>query len=190
MALNRRGKTSDAQKAKLYSIPKKKLSNKDVPLSGNVISTADDLYKVRAPGRSTLFKITVRDVTKALLEADGAIMRAAASLGVTYRAFSEFIRTHPSLEALVTDISEMNLDYAESKLRELIGKKNYQAIIAFLRAKGGHRGWRDDIPPPESKPIVFQYQEVGEEVNGQTRSGVSAEEAEAVPTEQLQFSAT
>ena len=57
-----------------------------------------------------------------------------------------YIKRHPSLQTVIEETVELNLDLAESNLIAEIGNNNMTAIIFYLKTKGKHRGFVERNP--------------------------------------------
>ena len=86
-------------------------------------------------------KFTVKQVEKALLASHGLRAEAARKLKCAASTITHFIQRHPELEKTIEQAVEADLDLAESKLFEHIGKGNIPALLFYLKCKGKHRGY-------------------------------------------------
>lgn len=89
----------------------------------------------------------------------GVITQAAKLAGITRQAHYQWMQQDPEYKAAVESITEVSLDFAESKLFELMqgafsqtvtrdgeivnikDAPNTSAIIFYLKTKGKHRGY-------------------------------------------------
>src|SRR3990172_5929006 len=87
---------------------------------------------------------------QALELAYGNITTAAKSIGVTRQQIIGWKRTDDIFAALCKEIEEGLIDFAESKLFELINGKNLGAVCFFLKCKGKARGWIEKFETQEA----------------------------------------
>ena len=91
----------------------------------------------------------------------GVITQAAKLAGITRQAHYQWMQQDPEYKAAVEAITEVSLDFAESKLFELMqgafsqtvtrdgeivnikDAPNTSAIIFYLKTKGKHRGYEE-----------------------------------------------
>lgn len=101
---------------------------------------------------------------KAMLEALeqslGVVTSACKSVGIGRTTHYLWMDTDPEYKKAVDDLSNVALDYAESKLHSQIKKENPTAIIFYLKTKGKKRGYveRQEIAHEGMK--TFQIEEV------------------------------
>lgn len=119
-------------------------------------------FRIYEPGSTSRKKLTVGQVATAIIANEGYMMKTAASLRVSHKTLLQYMKDHPTLRELVNDVTELTLDFAEAKLKELMAARNLNAIMFHLKCKGRHRGWVENAgePPKERKPILFTVEEV------------------------------
>lgn len=104
---------------------------------------------------------------KAMLEALeqslGVVTSACKSVGIGRTTHYLWMENDPEYKKAVDDLSNVALDYAESKLHSQIKKENPTAIIFYLKTKGKRRGYveRQEISHEGMK--TFQIEEVDEQ---------------------------
>jgi len=104
---------------------------------------------------------------KAMLEALeqslGVVTSACKSVGIGRTTHYLWMENDPEYKKAVDDLSNVALDYAESKLHSQIKKENPTAIIFYLKTKGKRRGYveRQEISHEGIK--TFQIEEVDEQ---------------------------
>jgi hypothetical protein len=87
------------------------------------------------------------DHVEAALRATGGIVTAAAkALKQAYGSCSpasvrNYIKRHPSLQRVVEDVVEQNLDLAEHKLLKNVEAGREASIFFYLKTKGKERGY-------------------------------------------------
>lgn len=84
---------------------------------------------------------TVKQIETALREAHGFLSVAAERLGCTYHTVRNYINRYKSLQNLMEEINERELDFSENKLLSQIKEGNTTAIIFHLKCKGKSRGY-------------------------------------------------
>lgn len=92
-------------------------------------------------------QVAVRDETiiEALEATGGLILHAAKLVKMPRTSLSRRISGSSALKDKLGDIRESNIDIAESKLMELIGKGQPSAIIFFLKCLGKDRGYVERV---------------------------------------------
>jgi hypothetical protein len=105
-------------------------------------------------------KLTNKILIKALTKSLGIRSAAAKLLNVSPTTVYEYIHNHPEISEAIKKIAEEALDNAESALKRLIDKDNYNAIHFFMVCKGKHRGWTDEktIVGDSSRPLKIVYE--------------------------------
>jgi hypothetical protein len=74
----------------------------------------------------------------------GGVGRAAATyLGIPHRVLLNRIKKNPWLQDQLEVITEDRLDFAESKLLQLISEGNVHATLFYLRTIGRQRGYTE-----------------------------------------------
>lgn len=86
-------------------------------------------------------KYTVSQVEEAIRGTEGFLSQAALRLGCTYRTVYNYVQRFESLQQLMKELKEKQIDFAESKLLAAIRKGNLGAIIFFLKCQAKHRGY-------------------------------------------------
>lgn len=117
-------------------------------------------------GKARKVKYSYAEVYQALTDTRGMVTYAAKRLGTTWDTLTKYIKENPKLEQHIISLQERRLDYAESKLDNLIAKEDKTAIIFFLKTKGKKRGYIEDEKVDLSKltqPITFIYQPVAQQ---------------------------
>ena len=100
---------------------------------------------------------------EALEQSLGVVTSACKSVGIGRTTHYLWMENDPEYKKAVDDISNVALDYAESKLHSQIKKENPTAIIFYLKTKGKKRGYveRQEISHEGMK--TFQIEEVDEQ---------------------------
>lgn len=78
---------------------------------------------------------------EALEKSLGVVTTACKQAGITRRTYYDWLAKDKNFKAAVEDISNVALDFAESKLHKLIRDENPTAIIFYLKTKGKKRGY-------------------------------------------------
>jgi len=121
-------------------------------------------------------RITDAQIAEALRKSNGYISYAAKMLGVSHTAVSKRIRKSEKLQEVLEEKRAEMIEFAESKLFELVEKGDTRAIIFVLKTLGKDLGWTErqevqcrnvsvsvEIQPEESeliKKIVQKTQEI------------------------------
>lgn len=91
-------------------------------------------------------KFKVEHVEEALRASGGVVSDAAQKVAEAYGSCSpasvrNYIHRHKSLQHVVEEVIESNLDAAESALLKAIAQGNMTAVIFYLKTKGRGRGY-------------------------------------------------
>lgn len=82
---------------------------------------------------------------KALLEALekslGVVTTACKKLGIGRTTYYDWYNNDPDFKKAVDELSNVALDFAESKLHEQIADNSTSATIFYLKTKGKNRGY-------------------------------------------------
>jgi len=78
---------------------------------------------------------------EALIKSLGVVTTACEIAGVSRTTYYSYYNSDDAFAKEVDEISDIALDYAESKLFDLIKEKNITAIIFYLKTKGKRRGY-------------------------------------------------
>lgn len=81
----------------------------------------------------------------ALEKSLGVVTNACRKVGVSRDTFYRWLKEDEDFKRKVEDVSEMSLDFAESKLYKLIADENVTAILFYLKTKGKHRGYKESV---------------------------------------------
>lgn len=85
---------------------------------------------------------------KALLEAleksMGIVSQACRKVGISRTAYYDYYNNDTEFKKKVDDLSNVALDFAESKLMENISKNKETSIIFYLNNKGKVRGYNTE----------------------------------------------
>ena len=86
-----------------------------------------------------------KKMLEALEKSLGVVTSASKIVGISRHTHYNYYRDDPEYAKKVDDISNIGLDFAESKLFSLIKDENPTAIIFYLKTKGKHRGYIERI---------------------------------------------
>lgn len=89
-------------------------------------------------------KYKKEQIATALRFTYGRKSEAAAGLGVTPETMSNYMKRFPELHKVVDEAREAGIDYAESKLFEMIKEKVPAAVIFYLKTQAKTRGYVED----------------------------------------------
>jgi len=78
---------------------------------------------------------------QALEQTMGIVTPACKSAKVGSSTYYNWLEIDPEFKKAVDKMPDIALDFAESKLHELIKDKHPTAIIFYLKTKGKHRGY-------------------------------------------------
>jgi len=78
---------------------------------------------------------------QALTKSLGIVSTACASVGMSRTTYYKYYNEDKDFKTLVDDISDVAIDFAESKLFDLMREGHPTAIIFYLKTKGKKRGY-------------------------------------------------
>jgi len=78
---------------------------------------------------------------EALTKSLGIVSTACLSVGVSRTTYYKYYNDDEQFKSQVDDISDIAIDFAESKLFDLMREGNPTAIIFYLKTKGKKRGY-------------------------------------------------
>jgi hypothetical protein len=117
----------------------------------------NDSDKARESARRTHTDIKKRLILEALEKTLGVVTSACKIADVGRSTFYEWLEKDPEFKKAVDDISDIALDFAESKLHEQIKEKNTAATIFYLKTKGKRRGYiektEQDVKIQSEQPL-------------------------------------
>jgi len=82
-----------------------------------------------------------KELLSALRNSLGVVSTACEKLGISRTTYYKYYNEDRSFKEQVDNIGEATIDFAESKLFELIKSGNVTATIFFLKTKGKKRGY-------------------------------------------------
>jgi len=82
-----------------------------------------------------------KSMLKALESSLGIVTTACKSVGISRNTHYRWLKEDKEYNADVNDLTNVTLDFAESKLHEQIMEGQIAAIIFFLKTKGKVRGY-------------------------------------------------
>jgi hypothetical protein len=91
---------------------------------------------------------------QALQSSLGVVSTACKQVGISRQTHYEWMREDMEYASSVKDLENVTLDFAESKLHELIFEGNVESVNFFLKTKGKVRGYieRSEIDLNTNKP--------------------------------------
>ena len=99
-------------------------------------------------------------IVNALEQTLGVVTSACKIVGINRSTFYRWLEDDSEFKKQVNDISNIALDFAESKLHEQIRDNNTTATIFYLKTKGKKRGYieRQEITGADGMPTNFQIE--------------------------------
>lgn len=96
---------------------------------------------------------------EALEKSLGVVTTACKKAGVDRQTHYNYMKSDPEYKKAVDALSDVALDFAESKLFELINTNNVAGTIFYLKTKGKERGYvertEQRIGDEEGKPLTI-----------------------------------
>jgi len=101
---------------------------------------------------------------EALEKTLGVVTAAAKSVGIHRTLHYKWMETHPDYKEAVDGIQDIVLDFAESKLYELVKNSEPSAVYFLLKTKGKARGYiekqqHDITSGGEKLELIFKMPE-------------------------------
>ena len=78
---------------------------------------------------------------EALVKSLGIVSTACLNVGMSRTTYYKYYNEDEQFKGQVNDISDIAIDFAESKLFDLIKEGNIAAVIFYLKTKGKKRGY-------------------------------------------------
>jgi hypothetical protein len=99
-------------------------------------------------------------IINALEQTLGVVTSACKIVGINRSTFYRWLEDDAEFKRDVNDISNIALDFAESKLHEQIRDNNTTATIFYLKTKGKKRGYieRQEITGADGMPNNFKIE--------------------------------
>ena len=101
-----------------------------------------------------------KNLVEAMVKTMGIVTHACKLVDCSRETFYKYMKEDAVFKAQINDIGEMALDFAESKLHNLIRDENLGAVIFYLKTKGKVRGYieRTEFSLFKEQPL-FPYKE-------------------------------
>lgn len=91
--------------------------------------------------RSVKIQQTKNALIEAMHKSLGVVTQACKIVGVDRSTFYEYYNSDPDFKAKCDDVSEIAIDFVESKLFKQIENGDTTASIFYLKTKGKNRGY-------------------------------------------------
>lgn len=100
-------------------------------------------------------RIQKQNMLSALEQSLGVVQAACMLVGIDRKTHYRWLAKDPKYKAAVEDMTDIALDFAESKLLSQIKSNNTAATIFYLKTKGKGRGYKETIEHsgPDGKPL-------------------------------------
>ena len=110
--------------------------------------------------KSDKIRHTKKSLINALEKAMGVVTTACKNVGIHRSTFYEYYNNDEEFRNEINDVSNIALDYVESKMFKQIEKGNTQLIKFYLATKGKKRGYieRQEITGADGIPNNFQIE--------------------------------
>lgn len=94
---------------------------------------------------------------QALEKSLGIVTKACKVVSISRQTHYNWMEADAEYKKSVEELSDVALDFAESKLHKLIDEGNPAATIFYLKTKGKNRGYveRQEIAVAEKKPLSW-----------------------------------
>ncbi len=98
-----------------------------------------------------------KTIAKTYEKKSANVTATCTALNVSRTIFYKWKNRYPKLEALLDEVDESLLDFAESKLLENIQDGDVTSLIFFLKTKGKKRGYVEQV---ENKVSISPFEEL------------------------------
>jgi len=95
--------------------------------------------------------ILKKAMVEAMIKSLGIVTTACKKVDIHRSTYYEWLKNDEDFKKQVEDISDIALDFAESKLHKQIDNDNITAIIFYLKTKGKSRGYVERVEQVEVK---------------------------------------
>lgn len=98
-----------------------------------------------------------KELIEALERSLGVVTTACKQAKIGRTTHYRWMKEDPEYRDKVNELTQVAIDFAESKLHSSIADGNVTAIIFFLKTKGKSRGYveRQEIELAEKKPLTW-----------------------------------
>ena len=86
-------------------------------------------------------RISNTKLEELIVQHKGFVPRICKSAGISRQAFYRRLENYPKLKEKLDASRDEIIDFAESKLIELINEKHYPSIRFYLETQGKHKGY-------------------------------------------------
>jgi|TARA_A100001201_G_scaffold110316_1_gene94355 hypothetical protein len=86
-------------------------------------------------------RISNQKLEELIVQHKGFVTRICKSAGISRQAFYSRLENHPKLKRKLDESRDEIIDFAESKLIELINEKHYPSIRFYLETQGKDKGY-------------------------------------------------
>ena len=100
---------------------------------------------------------SVKTIAKTYEKKGANVSATCSALNVSRTTFYKWKNKYPKLEALLDEVDESLLDFAESKLVQNIQDGDVTSLIFFLKTKGKKRGYVEQI---DNKVTISPFEEL------------------------------
>ena len=99
---------------------------------------------------------TKKAMLAALEKSLGIVKTACEEVGIARQTHYNWMQSDPNYKDDVEAIAEGVIDFAESKLHNLIDKGDTAATIFYMKTKGKRRGYieRQEITGADNQPVI------------------------------------
>jgi len=97
-----------------------------------------------------------KKMLEALEKSLGIVTTACKLVGIARETHYRWMREDSEYKEAVDSISDVVLDFAESKLHNLIDGGDTAATIFYMKTKGKKRGYieRQELTGPDNQPVI------------------------------------
>jgi hypothetical protein len=122
---------------------------------------------------STKFDTKKKAMIEALEKSLGIVTTAAKKVGIDRTTHYKWLDADEDYKKAVEDISDIAIDFAESKLHEQIGNGEVASTIFYLKTKGKRRGYieRTETELSVGKSFVLELS-TDNETNTETNTSI------------------
>lgn len=146
-------------------------------------------HKIKKSNKTDLSRHSLGTTVKkklfveALKSSRGIIKTACEQVGICRQTYYEWCAADVNFKQQVDAVTEIQIDFVESKLVEAIDNVNVQAITFYLKTKGKKRGYEEEQNIKLSGELNVDVRQLTNEelqaiIEGQSISGIGVKASE------------
>ena len=107
-------------------------------------------------------RISNTKLEELIVQHKGFVTRICKSAGISRAAFYKRLKSYPKLQTKLDESRDEVVDFAESKLLELINEKHYPSIRFYLETQGKDKGYtiKTEVENKHTIQNIIEVQEM------------------------------